>query len=105
MSIFDTDKGKHIYPRRTVCEVHREIYDLAVIYLFNQPEQLAKMTVLLEEAFLMGIKMNKKLVEHKLSSEADWPVSNTNGLNRAERERLLTILNQNNKVLSNAKSK
>ncbi len=43
--------------------MHKEIYDFAVVNLQDKPEVLKPMVERLEEAFLMGIKMNKKMVE------------------------------------------
>ena len=59
--IFDTAKGIHIMQKRTICEVHREMYDCLVL------EKYDRLLSLLEEAFVMGIKITNKLVENKLS--------------------------------------
>lgn len=70
--IFDTGKGRHIWPERTICEVHREIYDLLVAGLWTTNQQLLyKIIPLLEEAYIDGIKMTKKLVDNKCSFP-DW---------------------------------
>lgn len=50
---------------RTICEVHREIYDLSE----GVPEAIKeKLRELVLEAFVMGKKMDAKLREYK----ADW---------------------------------
>jgi hypothetical protein len=70
--IFDDRKGRHIWPQRTICEVHRELYDILVLALYpNQEALLEKIVPLLEEAYIAGLKMNKKLVENKVSLP-DW---------------------------------
>ncbi len=61
--VFDNPKGQRIQQKRTICEVHKEIYDLAIVNLQDKPEILDSMVKKLEEVFLMGIKMNKKMVE------------------------------------------
>lgn len=50
---------------RTICEVHREIYDLC--QEIGEPTKTA-ITNLVLEAFVMGKKMDSKLREYK----ADW---------------------------------
>ena len=67
MTIFDTPKGQRITDRRTICEVHREIYDRCIVGLQDNHELLDVLVPLLEEAFIMGTKMSKKLVEYKYS--------------------------------------
>ena len=61
--VFDNAKGQRIQKKRTVCEVHKEIYDLAVVNLQDKPDILKEIISKCEEAYLMGIKMNKKMVE------------------------------------------
>jgi len=56
----------NVSKKRTICEVHREIYDIVQnLSDFNKREQVID---LLEEAFLMAKKMNDKLFEYK----KDW---------------------------------
>ena len=62
--VFDNPKGQRIQQCRTICEVHREIYDLSVVNFQDKPDILQPIIDKLEEVFLMGIKMNKKMVEH-----------------------------------------
>lgn len=61
--VFDNPKGQRIQQDRTICEVHKEIYDLAIVNFQGKPEILDSMVKKLEEVFLMGIKMNRKMVE------------------------------------------
>lgn len=49
---------------RTICEVHREIFDLAA----GQPD----LQELVIEAFIMGKKMDSKLREYKLDWDAGF---------------------------------
>jgi hypothetical protein len=53
-------------PFRTICEVHREIYD--ILHPLREKPKFAKAITLLEEAYLMAKKMNDKLFEYK----KDW---------------------------------
>jgi len=68
MARFKTDK---IQKFRTICEVHREIYDL--IY-DNMPPGQTKEDIenKLEEAFLMAKKMNAKLRQYKNNYDDGW---------------------------------
>lgn len=50
---------------RTICEVHREIYDAAELL---PPADKEKIQNLVLDAFIMGKKMDAKLREYK----ADW---------------------------------
>ena len=57
--------------KRTICEVHRELYDL--IY-DNMPASQVKNDIegKLEEAFLMAKKMNAKLRQYKHNYDDGW---------------------------------
>lgn len=68
MAGFKSDKTQKF---RTICEVHREIYDL--IYL-HMPQGTARQEVenKLEEAFLMAKKMNAKLRQYKHNYDDGW---------------------------------
>jgi hypothetical protein len=65
--IFESPNGSKINSLRTICEVHREIFDLLVIHLHNDPEALKKLVIKLEEAYIMAKKMDKRLLEQKIS--------------------------------------
>jgi len=57
---------KYVSNKRTICEVHREIYDI----LLDLPdgEKKEQAIDLIEEAFKMAKSMNRKLFEYK----SDW---------------------------------
>jgi len=55
-------KTERTCSKRTICEVHRQIYDLVVLDPTNP-----KIKELLNEAFVLGIDLVKKLVEYKCS--------------------------------------
>jgi len=59
------EKTGHLYPKETICEVHRRIYDLCVLFLQDRPRLLASILTELETAYEMGLKLVRKLVEHK----------------------------------------
>ena len=75
--IFDSYKGKIYYHKRTICEVHRQIYDVIVLEL-GENKVACKLVKLLEEAFVLGVKMNDKLIEYHGRQE-DWV--DDNGIN------------------------
>ena len=86
---------------RTICETHREIYDLLVINLAQQNQEgFYQIKVLLEEAFRQGIKLVAHLCEYKIKSKelyTDWKKLTATevqelALLRKERNRLLKIL-------------
>lgn len=52
-------------PKRTICEVHRELWRTLEKVEIPEREQLL---ALLDEAYLMGKKMDKKLKEYKHGS-------------------------------------
>lgn len=68
----------HTFTRRTICEVHREIYDL--INEINDEPLKRKIVSKLIDAYVMGMKMNDKLVKNstkkkgatKLEPNDDW---------------------------------
>lgn len=64
MGIMDDIKGRRVLDRRTICEVHRELYDHVVVELQDRPELRDKLEGLVEEAYVMGIKMSRKLREY-----------------------------------------
>ena len=57
--------------KRTICEVHRELYDIAYTEL-PESSQRARIMALLEEAYLMGKKMNAKLRQYKFDYDDGW---------------------------------
>uniref|UniRef100_A0A6M3K3G1 Uncharacterized protein n=1 Tax=viral metagenome TaxID=1070528 RepID=A0A6M3K3G1_9ZZZZ len=98
----ETRKGKQVYHKRTICETLRNLYDVLVIELAEtRPEVIHKIVPLLEEAFIMGVKLNKALVEHKLSQDftADPFNQEKSRAMRKERIRLVELLDANNQIL------
>ena len=61
-NVFDTGKGRFTHRVRTICEVHREIYDEIFLALYEKDcKLLERLTVLLNESFGMGVRMDRKL--------------------------------------------
>lgn len=61
-NVFDTGKGRCINRFRTICEVNREIYDEIFLALYEKDcKLLERLTVLLNESFDMGVRMDRKL--------------------------------------------
>lgn len=81
-TIFDKSKGRHVWPKRTICEVHREIYDYLVL------GQYENILPCLEEAYVMGIKLCKKLTEHKCGLP-EWKDNNSKEANELRQLRIL----------------
>ena len=68
MAGFKSDKSQKY---RTICEVHRELYDLVYAHMPNGPVK-KDIEDKLEEAFLMAKKMNDKLRQYKFNYDDDW---------------------------------
>jgi len=83
--IFDSPKGRHLWPQRTICEVHRQLYDLCVVELSE--EQQGQFVPLLEEAYLMGIKLVRGLIDRKLGLP-DWAQNNVEQARRLRQARI-----------------
>ncbi len=63
-NVFDTGKGRFTHKVRTICEVHREIYDEIFLALYEKDcKLLERLTVLLNESWGMGVRMDRKLSE------------------------------------------
>lgn len=56
--------------KRTICEVHRELYDLAHAHL--KDAALQEFTDKLEEAYAMAKKMQAKLRQYKENYDEGW---------------------------------
>lgn len=111
--LFDSSKGKTFHQNRTICEINRELYDIFVLELHNKDVNLLKKIVsLLEDSFLAGVKMNRKLIRYKLGSSSKWREKEYDKSKigrkkllkiRNERIRLEKILIANNKILRDSK--
>ncbi len=70
-NVFDTGKGRFTHRTRTICEVHREIYDEIFLALHEKdPLLLERLTVLLNESFEMGVRMDSRLTEIRQTPES-----------------------------------
>ena len=58
--VFDGKDGMVVRSKRTICEIHREIYDCLIL---NNIDVAVK---LLEEAFHMGRRMADRMIEQKI---------------------------------------
>ncbi len=83
MGLRKGNKSWRVNSKRSICEVHRQIYDKLVVGFSDKPEELEEIVVLLEEAFSLGVKLVDKLVEYKCSLP-QWEKNE----DRAEVERL-----------------
>jgi len=64
-------KDKRVSPLRNICEVHRDLYR-RIIKNIKDPKVKKEMIDVLEEAYLMGKKMNTKLHQYKHGYNKDW---------------------------------
>lgn len=82
--IFDSPKGRGVNDKRTICEVHRCLYDKIIINILPEDPKLAdELVSLLEEAFTMGVKMNNKLIERKFNTRHEHGFLQDNNSNVA----------------------
>lgn len=66
--IFESEKGQRRSTKRvTICEVIRQIYDKLILRLVDEDEEfLEEVIPLLEEAYIMGMKMARRMIEQKI---------------------------------------
>lgn len=83
------NKGRHVYDKFTICEMHRQMYD--IVMLTEDFENKERLIELLEKAFLMGIKLVDKLAEYKLQYRFLSPSEKMTDTKEAERIRQLRI--------------
>lgn len=108
--LFDSQKGETVHTNRTICELHRELYDLCVTGLYDKDSKLmAQMVKVLEDAFIMGVKMNKKLCKYKLGTSSKWDEKEYRNKDvskdeivarRKQRKKLVKMLKDNDDILS-----
>jgi hypothetical protein len=65
-------KDKRVSSFRTICEVHREIYDLVSKKGLLDVKISEQIIDLLEEAYAMAKKMNSKLSQYKHGYDDGW---------------------------------
>ena len=66
----DANSGK-VVRRRTICEVHREIYDILYDHYLDDPH-FQQLVDKLQESYTMAKKMNAKLRQYKYHYDTDW---------------------------------
>jgi hypothetical protein len=64
-------KDKKVANFRTICEVHREIYDIIVDENIDTRTK-RKLIKLIDEAYIMAKKMNGKLHQYKENYDDGW---------------------------------
>ena len=69
---------------RTICEVHRELYDIAHENL--QGDILKTFEEKIEEAYVMAKKMDGKLRQYKNNYDEDWWESIQDDIRKSTRE-------------------
>ena len=73
--------------KRTICEVHRQAYDIISVKI-KDPNVREELRTLIEEAFGMGVKLVQRLIDHKIEM-LEWDkCSNRNEVNALRKERL-----------------
>ncbi len=86
--IFQGQKSRHIYEKLTICEMHRQLYDLIMI---SDCENKDKMIELIEKAYLMGVKLIDKLAEYNLKYKFFSPSDEPTDIEEAKRVRKLRV--------------
>lgn len=87
--MLDSEKGAKISKECTICETHRQIYDLLVTELHgSNPGLLTRVVPLIETAYIMGMKIGGKLVSRKLEELDKIPAKLISKDQRKEIERL-----------------
>ena len=71
--------------KRTICEVHREIWDILDQKITD--EEIRKECIeKIEEAYLMAKKMDKKLRQYKFNYDDDWWEKQKNEILQSKKE-------------------
>lgn len=101
--IFESPKAdKETASNRTICEIFRTLYALTVIHLKDNPEALRRQIIVLEEGFVVGMKMVNRMVKENASfvfdSIAAEQVKKETGY-RAEKNRITSQLGNNTKFM------
>jgi len=86
---YEKGKGSHVYDKFTICEMHRQMYD--IVMLAGEFENKERLVELLEKAFLMGIKLVDKLAEYKLQYKFLSPSEKMTDAEEAVRLRQLRV--------------
>jgi hypothetical protein len=95
--LFESLKSGNIYSETPICDFHRELYDLCVINSCDENIKFMKKFVkILEDVFIMDVKMDKKLCEYKLKSKHSQ---------KKEGEKLMKRVINYKKILKNFDSK
>ena len=66
MELLESRKGNRVDGQRTICEVHRQIADQLLIQFCDRTTDLETTLELLNEAYLLGIRLVKALVDRKI---------------------------------------
>jgi len=84
----EQDSG--VYPKNTICEKHRQIFDVLVLEVKDDnPELYDRLAVLLDEAFGMAKRMGGKLMEYKGQGRDLWsPHDDLNAVKAIRIERI-----------------
>lgn len=71
--------------KRTICEVHREIWDILDQKITDE-EIRKECFEKIEEAYLMAKKMDKKLRQYKFNYDDDWWEKQKNEILQSKKE-------------------
>lgn len=76
--LFESLKSGNIYSEIPICDFHRELYELCSINSCDKNIKFMKKFVkILEDVFIMDVKMDKKLCEYKLKKlKSKYPQKN-----------------------------
>ena len=75
MEILNDRKGQRVDGDKTICEVHRQLADMIMIRLKDQPAALDEIMPVLNDAYKMGIRLVLSLIEKKIELP-EWEKNN-----------------------------
>lgn len=95
LEILNSSKGRRTDEQRTICEVHRQLADVLVCRMKDRQEVLQEALVLLNEAYLLGIRLVAALIDRKLAMP-QWAANNVGEARklRTERDRMVKELHE-----------
>jgi len=73
--------------KQTICEVHRQLYDLVTLYV-EDSDIRCDAQALVKEAFGMGVSLVKKLIEHKIGMLSWNRVEDRETIKRLRQQRI-----------------
>jgi hypothetical protein len=83
----DSDKGRVVSKKLTICEVNRLLWDKIVIALHDNPGALIDIKPTMDMAMALGMKLIKHMIDHKIA-EPGWEKNNVEEAKYLRKERV-----------------